>query len=240
MMTLSSWQQTDSDNNSMPMYLSVPAGAGPFPALIVIQHQTGVDQFIQNSAARLAESGYLALAPELYHRDGPNCQDDMRTRSARLGDRRVIADVDAAVGFLQRQNNVDGKRVGIIGFCMGGRVVYLMAAANAAFKAAVTYYPGNIFRAWGRDTPSPFERTAAINCPLQGHFGDDDKNPSPQDRIKLADELAKHNKACEFHTYANAGHAFMDNTKESYRAQADQAAWPRTLDFLQRQLGAPS
>ena len=233
---ISAWQQTESDGNPMPIHVSAPAGAGSFPALVVIQHQSGVDEFLQGMTRRLADAGYVAAAPDLYHRDGPNCQDDMRTRSTRLSDRRVIGDVGAAVDFLKRQSNVDAQRIGIIGFCMGGRVVYLMAAAIPDFKAAVTFYPGNTARAWGRDIPSPFERSRDIHCPIQGHFGEDDKNPSPEDRAKLDAELTKYGKPHEFFAYPDAGHAFMDHTKESYRRHAEVAAWPRTLDFLPRQL----
>ena len=235
-MAASTWQQTESDNNPMPLYVSVPDGTGPFPALVVIHHQTGVDEFIQGMAQRLAGAGYVAAVPDLYHRDAPDCQDDPRTRSQRLGDRRVINDVGATVKFLQNHSAVDSKRIGIIGFCMGGRVVYLAAATNPEFKAAVTFYPGNTGRPWGRDIPSPFERTVDIHCPIQGHFGDDDKNPSPEDREKLAAELTKYDKTHEFYAYAGAGHAFMDNTKDSFRASAEAQAWPRTLAFLSRYL----
>lgn len=237
-MATSTWQQTLSDDNSMPIYLSLPEGTGPFPALVMIQHQTGVDEFMQGMAQRLAGAGYLAAVPNLYHRDGPDCQDDPRTRSQRLGDRRVMNDIEATVKFLRGNPHVDGHRIGIVGFCMGGRVVYLAATTNPAFKAAVTFYPGNTGRAWGRDIPSPFERSAEMKCPIQGHFGDDDKNPSPEDRQKLAAELTKHDKLHEFHAYAGAGHAFMDNTKESFRAAAEAAAWPRMVEFLRRHLGA--
>jgi carboxymethylenebutenolidase len=235
-MTSSNWQQTQSDNSMMRMYVSVPAGSGPFPAMVVIQHQGGVDEFVEKMTIRLADAGYVAAAPDLYHRDGPDCKDDIATRRGRLGDRRIINDVNACAGFLHQHHAVDGKRLGIIGFCMGGRVVYLMGAANPVFKAAVAYYGGNIFRAWGRDLPSPFERTAEIHCPLQGHFGEDDKNPSPEDRVKLDAELKRFNKPHEFFSYRDAGHAFMDSTKESYRRHADEASWPRTLDFLSRYL----
>ena len=235
-MISSGWQQAPSDNSVMPIYLAAPAGAGPFAALVAIQHQSGIDEFIQGMTQRLAEAGFLAVAPDLYHRDGPNCQDDMRTRSSRLGDRRVIADAAATIDFLKRQSNVDSARIGVIGFCMGGRVAFLLAAADSNFKAAVTFYPGNTARAWGRDTPSPFERSAEIHCPLQGHFGDDDKNPSPEDRLKLEAELIKHGKLHEFHSYPGAGHAFMDNTKPSFRPSAEAAAWPRMVQFLQRHL----
>jgi len=237
-MALSQWQQTESDGNPMSIHISTPEHGAVFPAVLVIQHQSGVDPFIQAMTGRLADAGLVAAAPDLYHRDGPNCPDDMRTRSSRLGDRRVIADVSASVDFLKRQRAVDASRIGIIGFCMGGRIVYLMAAAVPGFKAAVTFYPGNTGRAWGRDIPSPLERTAEIGCPLQGHFGDDDKNPSPEDRLRLAAELTKHGIVHEFHAYPNAGHAFMDDTKESFRPDAAQLAWPRALDFLRRGLAA--
>lgn len=235
-MVLSTWQDTASDNSTMRLHVSVPDGAGPFPAMVAIQHQGGVDEFMQNITARLAQSGYVTAAPDLYHRDGPDCTDDIVTRRSRLSDRRVINDVNATVEFLRRHAAADKSRLGIIGFCMGGRVVYLMAAASPAFSAAVAYYPGNTFRAWGRDIPSPFERTREIHCPLQGHFGAEDKNPSPEDVEKLAAELNQFNKAHEFHSYPNAAHAFMDSTKESYRRHADEASWPRTLEFLSRHL----
>jgi len=232
----SSWQQVESDNSMMRMHLSAPEGPGLFPGIVVIQHQGGVDEFMQNLTQRLARAGYVAAAPDLYHRDGPDCQDDIVTRRSRLRDRNIINDVNAGVGFLRGHSAIDGNRLGIIGFCMGGRIVYLMAAASPAFQAAVAYYPGHTFRAWGRDLPSPFERTAAIHCPIQGHFGADDKNPSPDDMQKLDAELTKFNKAHEFYSYPNAGHAFMDYTKESHRRDADEAAWPRTLTFFKEHL----
>ena len=235
-MAVSAWQEVASDGSTMRMHVSVPEGSGPFPALVVAQHQGGVDEFIESMTRRLADAGYVAAAPELYHRDGPQCADDPKTRSMRLRDRNVITDMNAAVSFLKSHDAVAPARVGIIGFCMGGRVVYLMAAANPELKAAVAYYGGNIFRAWGRDTPSPFERTAEIHCPLLGHFGVDDKNPSPEDMQKLDAELGKFNKSHEFYSYENAGHAFMDHTKESYRRHAEETSWPRTLDFLKRHL----
>ena len=235
-MTTSIWRETDCDSSAMRIYLGAPPGAGPFPALLVMQHQGGVDEFLQQATERLARAGYLAAAPDLYHRDGPDCTDDIATRRSRLSDRRIINDMAATIAFLQRQGNADVNRLGIIGFCMGGRLAYLGAAANPAFKAAVAYYPGNTFRAWGRDLPSPFERTRDIHCPVQGHFGADDGNPSPQDMTKLDEELKKLGKPHEFYSYENAGHAFLDNTKESYRRHADEASWPRTLEFLARHL----
>ena len=239
-MIVANWQQIESDGSLMSMHVSAPEGAGPFPAMVVIQHQGGVDEFMQNMTRRLAQAGYVAAAPDLYHRDGPDCTDDVATRRSRLSDRRVINDINAVVSFLQGHNAVDASRLGVIGFCMGGRIAYLMAAVNPGFKAAVAYYPGNTFRAWGRDLPSPFERSANLCCPIQGHFGADDKNPSPEDMQKLDAELNRLGKTHEFYSYPGAGHAFMDSTKESFRQHAEEVAWPRTLEFLGGCFSAPN
>ena len=109
-MTSSSWQQTESDNSSMRLHLSAPDGAGPFPAMVVIQHQGGVDEFVRNMTERLAGAGYLSVAPDLYHRDGPDCKDDLVTRRSRLSDRRIINDINATVGFLQNHSAVDAGK----------------------------------------------------------------------------------------------------------------------------------
>jgi carboxymethylenebutenolidase len=229
------WKTVRVGNSNMGVYVSVPPSTGPFPAVVVIQHQGGVDNFTQDMTRRLAEAGYVGTAPDLYHRDGPDCKDDGPTRRARLRDTAVIEDVNATVEFLKTHRSVDLGGIGIVGFCMGGRVAYLMAAANASLKAAVVYYGGNIMKSWG-DGATAFERTAEISCPVLGHFGEEDQNPSPEDMRKLDAELSKYGKIYEFHSYARAGHAFMNKEANSYRADADAASWPRTLDFFSRYL----
>jgi carboxymethylenebutenolidase len=229
------WESIKVDGADMRLYTSVPDGTGPFPAVVVIQHQGGVDDFVQEMTQRLASAGYAAVAPELYHRDGPHCQDDGPTRRARLLDVNVIKDVNATVAFLTSHRLVDGERLGIIGFCMGGRVAYLMAALQPQFKAAVDYYGGNIMVPWG-DGPAPIDRTSEVHCPLLGLFGEEDANPSPADMRKLDAELTKHGKVHEFYSYPGAGHAFMNKRGERYRADADRDSWPKTLAFFARHL----
>ena len=221
------------DSRDMDLYVSMPDGTGPFPAVVVAQHAGGVDTFICTMTDRLAEAGYVAAAPDLYHRLGP---DDSRTPRD-LKDAEMIADVQATVAFLQSLSAVDSEALGITGFCMGGRVAYLMAASIPAFKAAEAYYGGNTMVALGEGGASPFERTGEIDCPLLFHFGEEDANPSPADMEKIGAALARHNKPHEFHTYPNAGHAFMDFTGERHHEAAATAAWPRTLDFFARHLG---
>src|SRR4026207_1284366 len=98
-MTTSKWQETDSDGSAMRLHVSAPAGAGPFPGIVVIQHQGGVEAFIQQTTQRLARAGYIAAAPAPYHPDGTDCKDDIVARRSRLSDRRIINDIAATVNF---------------------------------------------------------------------------------------------------------------------------------------------
>jgi carboxymethylenebutenolidase len=143
-------EQVRAEGSPMNLYISRPDGDGPFPAVVLIQHQNGVDKFMEEMTERIGGAGYFGVTPDLYHRDGPDCKDDGPTRRGRLRDRAIISDVNATLDFLNGQRLVDPGRVGIVGFCLGGRVAYLMAAANSSFKAAVSYYGGSIFMAWGR------------------------------------------------------------------------------------------
>ena len=231
----SSWESVKVDEGSMRLHVSVPESGEPAPGIIVIQGQSGVDRFIQETTPMIAREGYVAVAPDLYHRDPSDCKDDGPTRKARLRDATVIKDVNAAADFLKAHKQVDPQRLGIVGFCMGGRVVYLMAAAKPDLKAAVMYYGGNIMQSWG-DGSSPFERTAEIHCPILGHFGEDDENPSPEDMRRLDTELTHWGKVHEFYSYAGAGHAFANLGGPKYRAHAADASWPRTFDFFARYL----
>jgi carboxymethylenebutenolidase len=228
------WKQLKTESGGMRVYLSLPDGTGPFPGIVIIHNQGGINDIL-HLPAELARVGYAAVAPDMYYRDGIDCRDPAPTRRARLRDSSVITDVNATVDFFKGQQGVDGARLGILGFCMGGRVTYLMAAANPSFKAAVMYYGGGIFRCWG-DGPSPFERTAEIHCPIMGHFGEEDENPSAEDVQKLAVELTAHGKVYEFHSYTGAGHAFMNKSRDTYRQHAADLSWPRTIGFFTKHL----
>ena len=230
----SSWENIKVDGSNMRAYVSAPDGSSKFPGIVVVQGQTGVDDFLEFSRM-VAGEGFVAAAPDLYHRDPPDCKDDAPTRRMRLTDQTVIADINATVGFLKSQPAVDSARIGIVGFCMGGRAVYLMSAVNADLKAGVMYYGGDPFHAWGKG-PSPFERTAQIHCPVMGHFGEDDKNPSPADMRKLDAEMTRLGKLHEFHSYANAAHAFANFGSANYREHAAKASWPRTFGFFAKHL----
>ena len=232
----SSWENIKVGGSNMRAYVSAPDDTSKAPGIVVVQGQTGVDDYVKFSQM-VSREGFVAAAPDLYHRDPPDCKDDAPTRRMRLSDATVIADINATVGYLKSRNSVDPARIGIVGFCMGGRAVYLMSALNPDIKAGVMYYGGDPFRAWG-DGPSPFDRTAQIHCPIMGHFGEDDANPSPADMRKLDAELTRFGKVHEFHSYAGAAHAFANFGSANYREHAAKASWPRTFGFFAKHLKA--
>ena len=230
----STWENVKVDGSNMRTYVSVPDDSKKSAAIVVVQGQTGVDDFLQFTRM-VASEGFVGAAPDFYHRDPADCKDDAPTRRMRLTDKTVIADVNAAVEHLKSHPAVDPGRIGIVGFCMGGRAVYLMSAVNADLNAGVMYYGGDTFHAGG-DGPSPFERTAQIHCPVMGHFGEDDRNPSPADMRKLDAEMARLGKTHEFYSYANAAHAFANFGSPGYREVAATASWPRTFGFFAKHL----
>ncbi len=232
----SSWENILVDGKNMGVYFSMPDRSGPFPAVVVSQHGGGVDQFIKEMSDRLAAEGYAAAAPNLFHRYSEDMLADRSKRVQHMSDPDIVADINATVDFLRGHQSVNGDRIGITGFCMGGRVTWLAAATNPYFTAAATYYGGNLMVTWGQGVKTPFDLAAGINCPILFHFGEDDVNPSQEDMRKLDDELTRLGKTHRFYTYPGADHAFMDYTAARYQKAASEISWPRTLDFFDRHL----
>lgn len=231
------WDTIDVDGGAMRCYISLPEGSGTSPGIIVIQHAGGVDDFVRGMCDRFAGAGFAVVSPDLYHRDDPNSSDDPLTRMGRLRDASIVADVNAAVEHAKSLPEIDAERLGITGFCMGGRVTYLMAAHNQSFSAGVVFWGGSILVPWG-DGPAPFDLTAQIECPVLGLFGEEDGNPTPADVAKIDAEMTRLDKPHEFHSYAGAGHAFMNETRPSYRPEASADAWTRAVDWFNRYLRA--
>ncbi len=228
-------------DREMEMYASIPSGSGPHPAVVIAFHVGGVDEFDKAMADRLAAEGYAAVVPDLFHRLSPEVMAGPRlSRLDHLSDPDIIADVNAALGFLQSNSAIDSERIGITGFCMGGRVTWLAAATNPYFKAAAPYYGGNIMVPRGGADQSPFQLSNGINCPILFHFGELDANPSQENMRTLDDELTRLGKPHQFYTYPGADHAFMDHTGARYHREAAETSWPRTLEFFAAHLkGVP-
>lgn len=230
------WEKLTVDGSEMPVYSSVPGGSGPFPAVVVAHPASGVAEFTQSIADRLAEAGYAAAAPDLFHRVTEDMLSGGQARNAFLRDPEITADINATVDWLLSHPAIESQRIGITGFCMGGRVAWLAAASNPNFKAVVPYYPGNLWAARAAEK-SPFELSVNINCPMLVHFGEIDQNPSQEDMRKLNAELTRLGQPHQFYSYPSADHAFMDFAQpHRYQKEASDASWPRTLEFFDRHL----
>ena len=230
------WEKLQVDGQEMSVYSSVPGASGPFPTVVIAHPASGVAEFTQSIADRLAEAGFAAVAPDLFHRVTEDMTADGTAKNAFLKDAEIVADINATVDWLRGHPAIAGDRIGVTGFCMGGRVAWLAAASNPHFKAVVPYYPGKLWVA--RDAvQSPFELAAKINCPMLTQFGEVDENPSQEDMRKLDDELTRLGKPHQFYTYPTAGHAFMDfGQPNRYQKEASDASWPRTLEFFAQHL----
>jgi carboxymethylenebutenolidase len=222
----------------MPMYVAAPEGRDPRPAVIVIQGMHGMESFELHAAERLAEEGYLAAVPDLFHR-GPACFsfDELNTRRRAFSDAQVIGDVNAAIGYLQQQPYVQSGPMGIMGFCMGGRVSYLMAASNPVFGVAADFYGGGVHG--GEGGPSPLELTGNIRCPVIVFDGEEDKHPSPEEVRKTEAELARHGVVHEVHIFPGVGHAFMSAEGPRRRPEVVDEAWSRLFAWFHRHLPVP-
>ena len=229
------WDAIEVDGSQMRCYLALPEAAGPSPGVLVCMHAPGVDAFIREIADRLAESGFAAIAPDLYHRQTEPDENPL-ARMAKLRDAEVVPDLEAALAHLRQRSEVDASRTGVIGFCMGGRLAYLQAAVDPELRASVVFYGGNILVPWG-DGPSPFDRTHSVGCPVLGLFGEEDQNPNPADVLKIDAELTRLGKKHVFQSYGGAGHAFMNEDRPSYQAEAAADAWRHCLDWLRQHLG---
>jgi carboxymethylenebutenolidase len=231
----SRWDTVTVDSSDMRCWVALPAGDAPAPGVLVAQHAGGVDEFIRSMCDRLAEAGFVAIAPDLYHRDDPARGDDAMQRMTRLRDRNILADCDAAIAHARTLPQVRGERIGATGFCMGGRVAYLLATQLPDLRAAVVFYGGNIMTAWG-EGEAPFDGTERIACPVLGLFGAEDRNPNEADVAKIDAELTRRGKAHQFHSYPGAGHAFMSEGRPSYREDAAADAWRRCVAWFEQHL----
>lgn len=224
----------ETSDGPMATYICTPEGRQPRPAVLVIQGQAGLNTAEMQYAEHLAEAGYVGVAPDLFHR-GPAVfsRDEQQQRRRAMNDPQVLGDVGAVFQYLEGQTYVQaGQPLGILGFCMGGRVAYLVAGSCENVGAAAVFYGGGIFA--GEEGPAPIDLTPNIRCPVIIFDGEKDERPSPADVARLAGELARHEVIHEAHVYPDVGHGFM-----SRPSAATTDAWARTVDWLHRYIPTP-
>jgi len=230
------------DGTQINAYLSRPAAVGRYPGVVVIMEAFGLIEHIQDVARRFAEQGYIAVAPDIYTREGspdPSNMDSVLQTMFAVPDTQAVADLEGALTYIKRLPDSNGK-VGAIGFCSGGRYTLILGCQSTNVDAAVDSAGGFIIQE--QHTPqrpvSPIDMIPTLSCPLLGLFGEEDPNPSPAQAARMQEELDKHGKTYEFRMYRHAGHAFFADYRPSYRAAAAQDMWHRVLVFYDKYLKA--
>ena len=229
-------------DSEMPAYRAMPApngpfGGGPFATILVVQEIFGVHEHIKDLCRRLAKVGYYAIAPELYARQGdPSQYSDIPKLVAeivsKVPDYEVLGDLDATVIYAKGSGKADTKRLGITGFCWGGRPVWLYAAHNPRLKAAVSWY-GPIDRPRTDLQPTyPIDLAGDLKCPVLGLYGGADQGIPVESVDRMAAACKAAGKTCEFKIYPDAPHAFNADYRPSYRAEAAKDGWARMLAWF--------
>jgi len=223
-------------------YLAKPMGAGPFPAMVLIHHAPGWDEWYREAARRFAHHGYVAISPNLYNREGHGTPEEIGAKVRAAGgipDEQALGDVEGSMLYLRSLAYVNGK-VGVFGTCSGGRLTFLSACRIKGFAAAVECWGGRVVASGDELTANqpvaPIGYTQDLSCPLIGLFGNDDQSPSP-DQVNLhEEELKKHGKNYEFHRYDNAGHGFFYYDRANYRQEQAVDGWAKVFAFLEKHL----
>ena len=231
------------DNYPVPFYYAAPAGKKNVPVVLVVQEIFGVHEYIADTCRRFAKAGYLAIAPDLYARQGDakSYQDVSKLISelvAKVPDAQVMADLDGALQWAAK-NGGNVKKVAVTGFCWGGRITWLYAAHNKSIKAGVAWY-GRLVGAPSALTPKhPVDIAASLNAPVLGLYGGEDSGipltTVNQMKEALADAGRKGNKAAlvsEFVVYRDAPHAFHADYRPSYRKAEAADGFARALAWF--------
>ena len=210
------------DGVTLTGYWARPEGEGPWPAVVVLQEWWGLNEHIMDVTRRIANEGYVALAPDLYKGQVATEPDEARKLVMELDMPTAVAEIGSAIDFLLAQEIVRGDKAGIVGFCMGGRLALMTAIVNANLGVAVPFY----------GTPLTPAEAAAVKAPVLGLYGADDSGIPVADVRAMGEALTVAGIDNEMQIYEGAPHAFFNDTRASYRPEAAADAWQRMLAWF--------
>jgi len=230
-------------DGTMPAYVARPKGAGgKLPAVIVVMEAFGLNGNIKDITERIAGEGYHAIAPNFYYRAGGKAVGYGELQEA-IGlmiawtDAQIVDDVRSTVNALQADAGVAADRIGITGFCMGGRVSYLAACEIPAIKASAPFYGGGIAgQQFAPGATAPVAKTAGMKAAIQAHFGEKDSYIPLAAVDEIRQTLEREKKDGEVFVYEGAGHGFMCRERPDYDEAAAKQAWGRLTAFFEKHL----
>ena len=232
-------------DGELPGYRAAPADGGPFPTVLVVQEIFGVHEHIRDVCRRLARAGYLAVAPELYARQGDvsrmsDVQQIVGQVVAKVPDAQVLADLDATAAWAARSGRGDPEKLAVTGFCWGGRIVWLYAAHSAKLRAGVAWYG----RLEGPADPlhprHPLELAGALKAPVLGLYGGADEGIPSESIERMRAALKKAGSPSEIVVYPGAPHGFHADYRPSYRESEAKDGWQRMLAWFRKHGAAAS
>lgn len=224
-------------DGEMPAYRAMPAQGGPFPTVLVVQEIFGVHEHIKDICRRLAKEGYLAVAPELYARQGDvsketDIQKLISTVVSKVPDEQVMSDLDATVAWAKKSGKGETSKLAVTGFCWGGRIVWLYAAHNPDLKAGVAWY-GRLVGMTNELQPKyPLELVEELKAPVLGLYGGADMG-IPNDTVeKMQKALKDAGKPSEIVLYPDTPHGFHADYRPTYRKDKAEDGWKRMLAWF--------
>jgi carboxymethylenebutenolidase len=223
----------------IPAYRAMPNAGGPFPVALVVQEIFGVHEHIKDICRRFAKLGYLAIAPELYARQGDVSQiadiNEIITKVvSKVPDAQVMADLDATVTWAEKSGKGDVSKLGITGFCWGGRVVWLYAAHSARLKAGVAWYGRLVAQANDLTPKSPLELVPTLKAPVLGLYGGADSG-IPNDTVEQMQKALHAAKSpSQIVLYPDTPHGFHADYRPSYRKDQAQEGWKRLQEWFKK------
>lgn len=225
-------------DGTIPAYRAMPAKGKDFPVVLVVQEIFGVHEHIKDLCRRFAKQGYLAIAPELYARQGDvskitNFGEIISKVVSKVPDSQVMADLDAAVTYAAKQG-ADSKRLAITGFCWGGRIVWLYAAHNPNLKAGAAWYGRLVGNTAELQPKNPIDVVADLKAPVIGFYGGKDRGITPESVEQMRAKVKELGKSAELNIYPDAEHGFNADYRPSYNEAAAKDAWAKMLAFFKQ------
>jgi carboxymethylenebutenolidase len=226
-------------DGEMPAYRAMPAGGKALPVILVVQEIFGVHEHIKDICRRLAKLGYLAIAPELYARQGDVSKiEDFKEIFAKVvskvPDAQVMSDLDATAAWAKESGAGDTAKLGITGFCWGGRIVWLYSAHSTQLKAGVAWYGRLITDTDPLHPKNPIDVVSSLHAPVLGLYGEDDKGISVESVERMRKAIKEAGKTGEIVLYPGTPHAFLADYRPSYRKEAAEDGWKRMLAWFKK------
>ncbi|MFN7943777.1 MAG: dienelactone hydrolase family protein [Blastocatellia bacterium] len=218
-------------------YLARPRAKGKYPIVLVIAGNKIAEEYIRNTTALLAQAGFVGLAPNIFalQLDTMSAEEKRQVFSDQITDERIFRDLQAGIDFLQPQPFVKRGKVGLTGFCFGGRCALMFAAQSKAVGAVVPFYGNLKTPAFAKRAVDPLDLIKQMKAPIQGHYALNDAEIPLAQLRNFEQQVRAQGTPVEMFTY-EAAHGFFAYTRASYQAAAAQLAWERARQFLQKHL----